>query len=81
MATATKKLTILMEADVHRALHAQIGRGHIGKFLSDVARPLLVTQTSLSDAYTEMAQDEAREKLALEWSESLITDSYGAQER
>jgi hypothetical protein len=36
------------------SLHAVIGRGHIGKFLEDLARPFVVTD-SLSAAYAEMS--------------------------
>jgi len=82
MATATKKLTILVDADMHRALLLKVGRGNIGRFLTDAAKPLLATKnTSLRSAYAEMAADSLREKEAHEWSENLLTDSYAAQEK
>ena len=39
----TKKLTISIDDRVYDGLHAVIGRGHIGKFLEDLARPFVVT--------------------------------------
>jgi hypothetical protein len=81
MAIATKKLTILVEADVYRALQRRVGRGNIGKFLSDVARPHLDPASSLPAEYAEMANDEAREIEAREWSEALMQDSYEIKKR
>ena len=77
MNTATKKLTILVEADVYRALQKRVGRGNIGRFLSDVARPHLAHDALLRAGYAEMAADYARENEALAWSEGLVADSYG----
>ncbi|HEY4517451.1 MAG TPA: hypothetical protein VJI74_00990 [Candidatus Paceibacterota bacterium] len=77
MTTVTKKLTILVEADVYRALQKRIGRGNIGRFLSDVARPHLANDSLLRAGYAEMASDYARESEAREWSEGLVADSYG----
>ena len=76
MALATKKLTILIDADVHRALIKKVGRGNIGRFLSDAAKPHLHNNSRVRAGYAEMAADQAREKEALEWSEGLIADSY-----
>ena len=76
MGTATKKLTILIEADVYRALQRRVGRGNIGRFLSDVARPHLASDRVLRDGYAQMAADGAREREARQWSEGTIHDSY-----
>ena len=76
MATATKKLTILIEADVHRALLKKVGRGNIGRFLIEAAKPHLYNNSRIRAGYAEMAADKEREKEALEWSEGLIADSY-----
>ena len=76
MALATKRLTILVDADVHRALIKKVGRGNIGRFLIEAAKPHLADNAHLRAGYAEMAADQAREKEALEWSESLIADSY-----
>ena len=80
MATATKKLTILVDADMHRALLKKVGRGNIGRFLIEAAKPHLNGSSDLQAGYAAMARDEAREKEALEWSENLLNDSYVAPE-
>ncbi len=69
----TKKLTISIDDSVYRGLHAIIGRGNIGKFLENLARPFVMTD-SLSAAYAEMAADAARNAEAEEWCESLAGD-------
>lgn len=80
MVTETKKLTILVDADMHRALLRKVGRGNIGRFLTEAAKPLLSAHTSLRKGYAVMAQDESREKDAHEWTESLVRDSYADTE-
>ena len=79
MATATKKLTILVAADVHRALIKKVGRGNIGRFLIEAAKPHLVGEAHVRAGYAEMAADQTREKDALAWSEALVSDSYVAR--
>ncbi len=81
MNTTAKKLTVLVEADVYRALQRRVGRGNIGRFLSDVARPHLTADTTLRDGYAQMAVDRAREREAREWSESLLPDAYATKKR
>ncbi len=76
MATTTKKLTILVDADVHRELIKKIGRGNIGRFLINSAKPHLYNNDLVRAGYAEMAADNEREKEALEWSEGLSADSY-----
>jgi hypothetical protein len=73
----TRKLTISIDDQVYAGLHAVIGKGNIGKFLEDLARPFVVTD-SLSAAYAEMAADESREAEADEWCEALIGDGLDA---
>ena len=73
----TRKLTIAIDDRVYDGLHAVIGRGHIGKFLEDLARPFVVTD-ELAAAYIEMSADEAREAEADEWSEALAADGLDA---
>jgi predicted CopG family antitoxin len=68
-----KKLTISVDDEVYAELHRTVGRGRISRFLEDLARPYLLHQ-DLEAAYREMAQDEEREREALEWSEGLIGD-------
>ena len=74
----TKKLTILVEGDMYRALQRQVGRGNIGRFLIDTARPILTAESSLRSEYEAMAHDEAREREAQTWCEGTLTDSYVA---
>jgi hypothetical protein len=45
--------------------------GKIGRFLQEVARPL-VARSELESAYKAMAADRAREAEALEWAEATI---------
>jgi hypothetical protein len=73
----TKKLTISIDDRVYDGLHAVIGRGHIGKFLEDLARPFVVTD-DLAAAYIEMSADEEREAEADEWCEALAADGLDA---
>lgn len=68
-----KKLTITIDEEVYKGLHAVIGRGRISRFLEDLARPHVVTR-DLEAAYREMAADSVRESDAEEWGEGLIGD-------
>ena len=81
MAIATKKLTILVDSDVHRALLRKVGRGNIGRFLTDAAKPLLLNNSRIRAGYAEMAAAQEREKEALEWSENLLEDSYAPRKK
>lgn len=69
----SKKLTITVDEEVYRGLHAVIGRRNISRFLTDLARPH-VLHRDLAAAYEQMARDEARERDALEWADELIGD-------
>lgn len=79
MAPATKKLTILIDANMHQALLRKVGRGNIGRFLTEASKPLLAAHTPLREGYAAMAKEAAREKEARIWSENLIDDSYAPQ--
>jgi len=68
-----KKLTITVDDEVYKGLHARIGRGNISRFLNDMARPHVVAD-DIEAGYTAMAADEEREQEALEWSEQGIAD-------
>lgn len=68
-----KKLTISIDEEVYRGLHAVIGRGRISRFLEDLARPHVVSK-ALDGAYRQMADDEVREADAEAWSEGVIGD-------
>jgi len=68
-----KKLTISIDEMVYLGLHKVIGKRRISKFIESLVRPYVIDK-SLDNAYREMAEDEVREKDALEWSEGLIGD-------
>jgi predicted CopG family antitoxin len=68
-----KKLTITIDEEVYKGLHAIIGRGRISRFLEDLARPHVISR-ELDAAYEEMATDSVREAEAEEWGEALIGD-------
>ena len=68
-----KKLTITLDEMVYRGLHETIGRGRISRFIEDLVRPHVVSE-DLDAAYSQMAQDQARESEAFEWAEATIGD-------
>jgi hypothetical protein len=72
-AKARRKLTITVEDAVYRGLHKIVGPRNISRFLNDLARPHVVRER-LDEGYRAMADDEAREGEAAEWSEALVGD-------
>jgi hypothetical protein len=70
-----KKLTITVDEDVYEGLQRVVGRRKIGKFLQDLARPLVV-RDELAAGYAAMAADTDRETEALEWSEATCGDIH-----
>jgi hypothetical protein len=68
-----KKLTITVDEDVYEGLQKVVGRRKIGKFLQDLARPLVV-RSQLESGYEAMAADRAREAEAMEWAEATCGD-------
>ena len=68
-----KKLTITIDEVVYDGLHRVVGRRHISRFLTELARPHVV-QDSLEEGYRAMAADEEREREAMEWAENLVSD-------
>jgi hypothetical protein len=73
----TRKLTISIDDRVYDGLHAVIGRGNIGKFLEDLARPFVLRE-SLAAAYADLTADEDRDAEADEWCEALAADGPDA---
>lgn len=73
----TRKLTISIDDRVYDGLHAVVGRGNIGKFLEDLARPFVVAE-SLAAGYAALTADATREAEADEWCESLAADGFDA---
>ncbi len=68
-----KRLTITLDEKVYWGLQEIVGRRRISQFIEDLVRPHLLRR-DLETGYREMAQDEAREKEALEWTEALVGD-------
>jgi hypothetical protein len=64
-----KKLTIIVDQDVYDGLHRLVGRGHISRFLTELARPHVAP-----NGYAAMAMDEEHEREAMEWIEGLVAD-------
>jgi predicted CopG family antitoxin len=70
-----KKLTITIDEHVYARLHSVIGPRKISGFIEHLVRPhVLDRETDLERSYREMAEDEAAEAEALEWSEALMGD-------
>ena len=65
-----KKLTITIDEE---GLQTVVGAGRISRFIEELVKPHVLDK-DLEDAYRQMAQDEAREQEALEWSEATIVD-------
>ncbi|MDP9353134.1 MAG: addiction module antitoxin [Chloroflexota bacterium] len=68
-----KKLTITVDETVYDGLYRVVGPRRISQFIEDLVRPHVVEE-DLSNAYAQMAADEAREAEALEWSDTLVPD-------
>jgi predicted CopG family antitoxin len=68
-----KKLTIMVDEEVYNGLHKVIGPRRISKFVEELVRPHVV-RPNLEAGYAEMAEDEQREKEALEWAEITFKD-------
>ena len=65
-----RKLTITIADDVYRGLHRHVGRGEISRFIEDLVRPHVVTDSDLEAEYREAAMDVEAEKQAREWIEA-----------
>jgi hypothetical protein len=69
----SRKLTITIAEEVYDGLYRRIGPRKISRFLESLARPHVVDEY-LEAEYRAMAEDEVREKEALEWADDLIPD-------
>jgi hypothetical protein len=70
-----RKLTISIDDTVYDGLHAMLGRGKIGKFLEELARPYVV-KDRLGEFYARMAADADREADAREWADEFADDPH-----
>jgi predicted CopG family antitoxin len=68
-----KKLTITVDDEVYKGLHARIGRGNISRFLNDMARSHVVAD-DIEAGYLAMAADKEREQEAFAWAEQGVAD-------
>ena len=66
-------VTITIDEKIYEGLYRVVGPRRISRFIEDLVRPY-VTQPDLEAAYQKMAQDEERERTALEWAEATIGD-------
>lgn len=69
-----RKLTITIDEQVYEGLHKVIGPRKISQFIENLVRPH-VLGNDIEEGYRLMAEDEAREAEALEWSEATLKDS------
>ncbi|MEA3408275.1 MAG: addiction module antitoxin [Chloroflexota bacterium] len=69
-----KKLTITIDEEVYRGLYRVVGPRNISRFIEDLVRPH-VLYSDLDAAYQEMAADEEREAVALEWAELGVEET------
>jgi hypothetical protein len=78
MTTKPKRATIDLDPALHKALRLRAAETErsMSDLVDEAVRLLLnAGGEDLDAAYSRMAQDEARETEAHEWSEALITDS------
>lgn len=68
-----KKLTITIDEEVYEGLYRVVGPRRISRFIEELVRPH-VLYPDLEAAYQQMAQEEERESLALEWAEATVGD-------
>lgn len=68
-----KKLTITVNENIYAGLYRVVGPRRISQFIEDLVRPHVLPE-DLSNAYADMAADEAREFEAREWSDALLPD-------
>jgi hypothetical protein len=68
-----KKLTITIDEEVYEGLYEVVGPRRISRFIEDLVRPH-VLYPDLEAAYADMADDEERERAALEWADATIGD-------
>ena len=66
-----KKLTITLDEEVYEGLRLVIGPRRISRFIEDLVRPYIL-HPDLEAGYRAMAEDEAREAEAREWTEALV---------
>ena len=66
----SRTLTITLSDAVYERLQDRVGSEHIDRFIENLVRPHVLTDSDLEAAYREMAADADRERDALEWIEA-----------
>ena len=66
-------MTITLDEAVYEGLWRTIGKRKMSQFIEDLLRPHVLGD-SLDDGYKAMAQDQAREAEAMEWTNALAKD-------
>ncbi len=66
----SRMLTITLSDAVYERLQDRVGPEHIDRFIENLVRPHVLTDSDLEAAYREMAADADREREALEWIEA-----------
>ena len=75
------KLTLTIAENVYNALHRQVGRGKIAKFVEDLlVAHLGLINDSLEEGYRAMMADTEQEKEAEDWISSEIGECLPAYE-
>ena len=69
-----KELTIRVDEDVYEELGRVVGQDHISEYIESLIRPHIIG-LDLESAYRQMAEDESREREALEIVEATIGDA------
>ena len=69
-----KELTIKVDEDIYEELGRVVGPDHISEYIESLIRPHIIG-LDLESAYRQMAEDEAREREALEIAEATIGDA------
>ncbi len=69
-----KKMTITLDESIYEGLKQTVGKRKMSQFIAELLRPHVLNQP-LEQGYQAMAQDEAREAEAIEWSNALMQDS------
>lgn len=68
-----RKMTISIDEAVYQGLRRTVGQRHMSKYIENLLRPH-VLGSGLEEGYRAMAADQAREKEAQEWCDSLAGD-------
>lgn len=72
MNTSTKKkITIMLDSQVYDGIRAKVGGRGIGAYLSQLARPHVVTG-DIEAGYEAMAADKEYKREASEWVEGVL---------